>query len=162
MFRACHNTRNTFNSSSSALNWAHAIVAGANQLYASEVNLNITVVSTIIWETVDPYANYVNNASSMLSALRNYWINNNSSVSRDLVHLMTKRSNTGTGGIAYRDVLCDNYAFSANLNNNTNFSFPNPSYTWNLMVVNHEIGHNVESHHTHWCGWPGGPQLCFC
>ena len=153
-------TRNTFSSNTSALNWAHAIVAGANQLYASEVNLNITVVSTIIWETVDPYANYVNNASSMLSALRNYWINNNSSVSRDLVHLMTKRSNTGTGGIAYRDVLCDNswgYAFSANLNNNTNFSFPNPSYTWNLMVVNHEIGHNIESHHTHWCGWPGGP-----
>ena len=89
----------------------------------------------------------------MLSALRNHWTSNNGSISRDLVHLMTKRTNTGTGGIAYRDVLCSNswgYAFSASLNNTTNFNFPNPSYTWNLMVCSHEIGHNIESHHTHW------------
>ncbi len=153
-------TRNTFNSSTAATNWAHAIIAGVNQVYDSEVNMNITIVNTIIWETTDPYSSYVNNASSMLSALRNHWMTNNSSISRDLVHLMTKRNNTGTGGIAYRDVLCSNswgYAFSANLNNNTNFNFPNPSYTWNLMVCSHEIGHNIESHHTHWCGWPGGP-----
>jgi hypothetical protein len=25
------------------------------------------------------------------------------------------------------------------------------------LVCSHEIGHNIESHHTHWCGWPGGP-----
>ena len=37
----------------------------------------------------------------MLGALRNHWTANNSSISRDLVHLLTKRSNTGTGGIAY-------------------------------------------------------------
>ena len=153
-------TRNTFSSNISATNWAHALIAGVSQVYASEVNLNISIVTTIIWETTDPYASYVNNASNMLSALRSHWTSNNGGINRDLVHLMTKRTNTGTGGIAYRDVLCSNswgYSFSANLNNNTNFSFPNPSYTWNLMVCSHEIGHNIESHHTHWCGWPGGP-----
>jgi len=153
-------TRNTFSSNTSATNWAHAIIAGVSQVYASEVNLNISIVSTIIWQTQDPYDSYVNDASNMLSALRNHWIANNGSISRDLVHLMTKRSNTGTGGIAYRDVLCDNswgYGFSSDLNNTTNFNFPNPSYTWNLLVCSHEIGHNIESHHTHWCGWPGGP-----
>ena len=153
-------TRNLYNSNSSATNWAHAIIAGASQVYASDVSLNIEITTTIIWETTDPYASYVNQAGSMLSALRNHWISNNSNIVRDLVHLMTRRTNTGTGGIAYRDVLCSNnwgYAFSANLNNNTNFNFPNPSYTWNLLVITHEIGHNIESHHTHWCGWPGGP-----
>jgi len=153
-------TRNTFSSNTSATNWAHAIIAGVSQVYASEVNLNISIVSTIIWQTQDPYDSYVNDASNMLSALRNHWTANNGSISRDLVHLMTKRSNTGTGGIAYRDVLCDNswgYGFSSDLNNTTNFNFPNPSYTWNLLVCSHEIGHNIESHHTHWCGWPGGP-----
>ena len=153
-------TRNTFSSNTTTTNWAHAILAGVSQVYASEVNLNISIVTTIIWETTDPYASYINDASNMLAALRNHWTSNNGSISRDLVHLMTKRNNTGTGGIAYRDVLCNNawgYAFSAGLNNTTNFNFPNPSYTWNLMVCSHEIGHNIESHHTHWCGWPGGP-----
>jgi len=153
-------TRNTFSSNTTTTNWAHAIIAGVSQVYASEVNLNISIVTTIIWETTDPYASYVNQSSSMLSALRNHWTSNNGSISRDLVHLMTKRNNTGTGGIAYLDVLCSNswgYAFSSALNNTTNFNFPNPSYTWNLMVCSHEIGHNIESHHTHWCGWPGGP-----
>ena len=153
-------TRNTFSSNTATTNWAHAILAGVSQVYFNEVNLNISIVTTIIWETTDPYASYINDASNMLGALRNHWTSNNGSISRDLVHLMTKRNNTGTGGIAYRDVLCNNsygYAFSAGLNNTTNFNFPNPSYTWNLMVCSHEIGHNIESHHTHWCGWPGGP-----
>ena len=153
-------TRNTFSSANSTTNWAHAIMAGVSQVFASEMNLNISIVYTYIWETTDPYSSYTNSASSMLSALKNYWISNNGNISRDLVHLMTKRSNTGTGGIAYRDALCSNnwgYAFSSVLNNNTNFNFPNPSYTWNLFVCSHEIGHNIEAHHTHWCGWPGGP-----
>ena len=153
-------TRNTFNSTTSTTNWALAIIAGVSQVYDSDLNLNISVTTTIIWETTDPYASYINDASNMLSALRNHWISNNGSISRDLVHLMTKRTNTGTGGIAYLDGICNNnwgYAFSSDLNNNTSFNFPNPSYSWNLMVCTHEIGHNIGSEHTHWCGWPGGP-----
>ena len=61
-------TRNTFSSNTSATNWAHAIIAGVSQVYASEVNLNISIVSTIIWQTQDPYDSYVNDASNMLSA----------------------------------------------------------------------------------------------
>ena len=94
-------TRNTFSSNVSTTNWAHAIIAGVSQVYFNEVNLNISIVTTIIWETTDPYAAYVSDASNMLSALRNHWTSNNGSISRDLVHLLTKRSNTGTGGIAY-------------------------------------------------------------
>lgn len=32
-----------------------------------------------------------------------------------------------------------------------------PAYTWNQYVVSHEMGHVFGAHHTHWCGWPGGP-----
>ena len=157
-------TRNTFSSNTAASTWAHAIIAGVSQVYFGEVNVHINVVNTIIWNTADPYASIINDAGAMLTALRNHWTANNGSISRDIVHLLTKRSNTGTGGIAYVDVLCDyswGYAFSSDLNSNTSFSFPNPSYTWNLFVVAHEIGHNVGSSHTHWCGWAPDPALGF-
>ena len=88
--------------------------------------------------------------------LKNYWQTNNAAINRDLVHLLTKRNNTGTGGIAYLDALCSynwGYGFSASLDNDTSFNFPNPTYSWNLNVVSHEIGHNYGANHTHWCGW---------
>ena len=115
--------------------------------------------NTIIWNSQDPYANITNDAGTMLDALRTQWTSNNSSISRDLVHLLTKRGNTGTGGIAYLDVLCDNswgYAFSSVLDNDTSFCSC-PTYTWNLFVCSHEIGHNIGANHTHWCGWVPEP-----
>jgi len=157
-------TRNTFSSTLETTNWALAIIAGVSQIYDSETNTAIVVVYSYVWNTVDPYDSFVNQSSNMLSELASYWTTNNGSVTRDLVHLMTKRSNTGTGGIAYLDVLCDNswgYGFSSSLNNDTTYTFPNPSYTWNLTVVSHEIGHNVGSHHTHWCGWLADPFIPF-
>ena len=157
-------TRNTFGSILETANWSLAILAGVSQIYESQVNTSIVVVYSYIWDTLDPYDTFVNQSSSMLSEIRNYWITNNSSVSRDLVHLLTKRTNTGTGGIAYLDALCSNnygYGFSSDLNNDTSFIFPNPSYTWNLNVISHEIGHNIGAHHTHWCGWAADFSLSF-
>ena len=77
-------TRNLYSSNTATTNWAHAIMAGVSQVFDSEVNLQIEIVNTIIWQTTDPYASYVNQASSMLSALRSHWNSNNSSISRDL------------------------------------------------------------------------------
>ena len=149
-------TRQTFASDLEAINWAFAIMAGVSQIYESETNAAIQVVYTYVWNTTDPYSTWIAQSSAMLSELKDYWQINNAAINRDLVHLMTKRSNTGTGGIAYLDALCSTnwgYGFSSDLNNDTTFSFPNPSYTWNLFVCSHEIGHNFGAHHTHWCGW---------
>lgn len=157
-------TRNTFSSNMETTNWALAIMAGVSLIYESEINISIQIVHINIWTTIDPYNSYVNQSSAMLTELRTYWTANNGFILRDLVHMMTKRSNTGTGGIAYRDVLCNNnwgYGFSSDLNNDTTYNFPNPSYTWNLFVCSHEIGHNFSSHHTHWCDWLPEPLLAF-
>ena len=157
-------TRQTFNSDAEAVNWALAILAGVDQLYQAQTNASGSIVSINIWQVTDPYAAYVNDASNMLVALKNYYLTNGSGISRDLVHLMTKRNNTGTGGIAWVDALCDNnwgYGFSSGMNTDTTYAFPNPSYTWNLAVVTHEIGHNIGANHTFWCGWAADASLSF-
>jgi hypothetical protein len=157
-------TRQTFNSDLEATNWALAIFAGVSQLYEAQTNASISVQSIYIWNITDPYAAYINDAGNMLNALASHWQNNNGGIARDLVHLLSKRNNTGTGGIAWLDVLCSTsygYAFSSYLNNDTTYSFPNPSYTWNLMVCAHEVGHNVGSPHTHSCNWVADPTYGF-
>jgi hypothetical protein len=61
----------------------------------------------------DPYASFVGNAGAMLDAFRMEWLNNPDLANRpsDLIHLMTRRPDTGTGGIAYLNVVCSpNYA----------------------------------------------------
>ncbi|HIG58248.1 MAG TPA: hypothetical protein EYQ21_02440 [Flavobacteriales bacterium] len=154
-------TYDTFGDCDAAINWSLAILAGVDEIYRTSMNDMVTLQASYIniWLTTDPYASYVENAGSMLDALRSTWMNDatlNSS-NHDLIHLMTKRGNTGTGGIAWLDGLCNSWgvAFSAHMDNSTNFNIP--SYNWNLNVVGHEIGHNFGASHTHWCGWPGGP-----
>ena len=154
-------TYDTFGDCDAAINWSLAILAGVDEIYRSSLNDAVTLKASYIniWLTTDPYNAYVENAGAMLDALRTTWLNDATlnATNHDLIHLMTKRPNTGTGGIAWLDGLCNSYgvAFSAYMDNNTNFNIP--SYNWNLNVVGHEIGHNFGASHTHWCGWPGGP-----
>lgn len=145
-----------------AVEWALAIMAGVNTIYTESVDALINVQASYIhvWETTDPYDGITNDANSMLDAFRLEWLNNSnlSGIQRDIVHLLSRRTNTGTGGIAYLDVVCSpSYAagFSANLESGNTYNLNN--YAWNLNVMGHELGHNFGSNHTHWCGWSDGP-----
>lgn len=86
----------------------------------------------------------------------------------DLAHLVSTTS-SNLGGVAWLDVLCyspfyyspygtyiGGYAFSNIYGSQTISSFP--TYTWNVEVMTHEMGHNLGSPHTHNCSaWTGGP-----
>ena len=153
-------TWSTFNNVDNATEWALAMMAGVEAIYTQELNgLALLQASYVhIWQSSDPMSAYVQDAGAMLDSFRNTWQNNSalSSIQRDMAHLISKRTNTGTGGIAWLNVNCGSYAygFSANLTNTTNYNIN--SYSWNLDVVSHELGHNFGANHTHWCGWPGG------
>ena len=145
-----------------AVEWALAIMAGVNTIYTESVDALINVQASYIhvWETTDPYDGITNDANSMLDTFRLEWQNNSNlaGIQRDLVHLLTRRENTGTGGIAYLDVVCfPSYAagLSSYLQAGNTYNLNN--YAWNLNVVGHELGHNFGSNHTHWCGWSDGP-----
>ena len=145
-----------------AIEWALAILAGVNTIYTESVDALVNIQASYIhvWETTDPYNGIINDASSMLDTFRLEWLNNSnlSGIQRDIVHLLSHRTDTGTGGIAYLDVVCfPSYSagFSANLESGNTYNLNN--YAWNLNVVGHELGHNFGSNHTHWCGWSNGP-----
>ena len=159
-------TYNTFGDCYQAIDWALGVLAGVDLVYRTELNDFITLQASYVnvWETPEPWANTVNDAGTMLDQLRVEWASSNpvlSNANWDLVHLMSKRGDTGTGGIAYLGVVCSpdfGAGFSSAMDNQFNFPVIPPNFTWNLFVVAHELGHNFGSNHTHWCGWPGGPD----
>jgi len=116
-------------------------------LYANEAIS--TQVSTIyVWTTADSYSNTSSStALNQFKALR-------TTFNGDIAHLASLGGNN-VGGVAYVDVICNNtyrYAYS-----NISASYQTvPTYSWTVEVMTHEMGHNLGSNHTQWCGWTGG------
>ena len=162
-------TYNTFDSCFDAVDWGLAVLAGANEVYMYELDEAVTLqpVHFNLWVNPEPWAGISENAQGslapqlILDALAALWDQDSylSDIERDLVHMISKRVDTGTGGIAFVDGVCNGYiavGFSSAMSQDyADF----PSYSYNLQVVCHEMGHNFGSDHTHWCGWPGDAGL---
>lgn len=130
--------------------WAMTLFSQVAILYI-EHNVPINISGIQVWDTIDPYIS-ASNTSGALNLFRNA-VHNNPNFNGRLAHLLSGRSLGG--GIAYLNSLCSsftNVAVSANLSGG---STPYPSYSWNVMVVAHEIGHNMGSNHTQACVWNG-------
>jgi len=156
-------TRLTFADSSQAVDWALGILTAVGEVYEEEVNISIVSDYAFVWEVEDPYNSYIDQSTDMLYSLKDKWNMDEAfaTVDRDLVHLFTKRNDTGTGGIAFVNGAGNTnygYGFSSSLTSDMEYAdIPAPFFHWNLLVVSHEIGHNFGSMHTQWCGWSGGP-----
>ena len=114
-------------------------------LYANEA-INMTISELFVWDGNDPYS-----GPSTSNYLDQFMSELNGQFNGDLAHLVGTQ---GGGGIAYVDVLC-NKSFAvaySDLNNSYN-DFP--VYSWTVMVLAHEMGHNLGSPHTHSCAWNG-------
>ncbi|HEY6505226.1 MAG TPA: M12 family metallo-peptidase, partial [Chitinophagaceae bacterium] len=127
-------------------------------LYANE-DIKIQVSQILVWTTQDPEAAAgLNTTSAVLPVFRNRM--QSTTFIGDYAHFLSTR-NLG-GGIAY---LLSNPCGSASRAavsaiNNTYNNFP--TYSWTVEVVTHELGHNLGSNHTQWCGWTGGAlDNCF-
>jgi hypothetical protein len=148
-------TYNIYNQSvQNTINYALTLMTSASALYCKDMNIRLMIPYINVWTVQDPYVGAT--SSPILSAFRSYWNANNQSVQRTVAHLISRRAGN-LGGIAYLNVLCSNpvngsgYGFS-----NTNGPIsPLPVFSWDVMVVCHELGHNFGSPHTH-C-WPGSP-----
>lgn len=136
-------------------NYVAKIMAYVTALYLKDVNIKLNTSYLRIWTTADPYTGTSSNA--ILTQFRNHWNSTQTGVQRTVAHLISRRSG-GLGGIAYLNALCASvssgfgYGFS-----NTDGPINNlPTFSWDIMVVAHELGHNFGSPHTHSCSWVGG------
>lgn len=115
-------------------------------IYAIE-SIDIHISDTFVWETPDPYMD-IDNTSNLLAE----FMADNQSFNGNLAHFITTRQ-VG-GGRAFINQLCREkpYAVSGNLNTDEVLF---PTYSWDVYVFAHEMGHNFGSSHTHGCYWNG-------
>jgi hypothetical protein len=129
------------------VNYVTGLFNVVSTLYQNET-VSVIISQIFVWTTPDDYP-----VTSSLDALEAFQ-NTRTVFEGDIAHLITLDPG-GLGGIAYVDALCSNgyeYAYSDIEPGYSNF----PIYSWTIEVVTHEIGHNLGSNHTHWCGWTGG------
>jgi hypothetical protein len=122
-----------------------------NQVAALYTNESIaTQISEIfVWTSSDPYISQTT-SGNVLSTFRS----TRTTFNGNIAHLLSTRS-SNLGGIAYLDILCSSsykHAFSNIYNTYSTV----PTYSWTVNVFAHEMGHNLGSNHTQWCGWTGG------
>jgi len=109
-----------------------AIMNQVDFFYARDVMITHTITDVLV-RTSQFY--FPTGGGDLLDRFRAEWNTNQTSVVRDLAHLMTDKNNIEFGGLAWVSVVCTDSA-----------------YGWSLdgaNIVGHEIGHNWGAGHCH-------------
>ncbi len=145
-FECDYDMYQNFNSNSASVtNYVNTMFAEVSTLYSNE-SIDIQISEIVVWTGSDNYA-------SGVGALTQFATAHSAGFNGDIAHLLTNDSGAN-GGIAYVDQLCGNLPFAYSDIQNSSAVYP--TYSWDVQVVAHEMGHNFGSAHTHDCVW--GPN----
>lgn len=125
------------------INYINGVFAEVIAMYANE-SINTEISFLKVWDTPSPY-------NSFETALDDLDAQNYGRTSGDLVHLVHR---LGGGGVAWLNVLCSNVRNTGMSGVSGSYNSV-PTYSWDVNVITHELGHNLGSPHTHDCFWDG-------
>jgi len=133
---------------------AYAVTLGTavSSIYYSEIGVKYIINFVRVWEdNDDPYD--PNNGIDMLDQFRDHWVSSMGFVDRDVAHILSGRDNLPYGGVAFGGTTCSqNWGYSVSGYLGGSFPMPledNNGNNWDLVVMSHELGHNIGAPHTH-------------
>lgn len=138
-----------FQNKGSVVNTVNYVTGLFNQsaiLFAND-GIDVTLSEVFVWDVPSPYT------QTTTGALLDQFGITRTSFNGDMAHLL---GFAGGGGIAWLNTLCNSQPRFRMAYSDINSTYSNvPTYSWSVMVVSHEQGHNLGSRHTHACSWNG-------
>ncbi|ESU24301.1 hypothetical protein FEDK69T_07430 [Flavobacterium enshiense DK69] len=129
-------------------NWMTSVFNNMQTLYAND-GITLALKTIYIWTSQDPYEGAGSDPSDYLYKFKDVRPVFDGDVGQ-LVGIDAGNLggvSMGIGGLC----TTNNYVYS-----DVFLSYSTvPTYSWTIMVVTHEFGHNVGSRHTHACAWNG-------
>jgi hypothetical protein len=132
------------------------LVAAVSDQYLTDVQTTLSIAYLGLYSTpADPWdaQDSGGDAGDVLDEFQAAWSGSGWPVSANLAHFLSG-ANLG-GGVAYVNVLCNQsfgFGVSGNLSGSINWQTwtgAPGNFTWDFVVVAHELGHNFGSSHTH-------------
>jgi cysteine-rich repeat protein len=143
--------RAKFASDQAALDYLASLAAASTAVYERDVAVRLRFSYVRLWASAgDPWT--ATSTTGALDEVRAYWTNPANDMAqiagpRDIVHFVSGKS--VSGGVAYVGAVCSQqYGFGVSQVFGS-FDLANPSQIWDVLVVTHELGHNLGSPHTH-------------
>ncbi len=123
------------------------VLGAVTDIYRRDLDLTLVLRSSRLWPNGgEPFG------ADDISGFRNYWIQNEDLTGLNLVHLFSGRRDTSYGGIAYLASGCTDFGFGISAFMLGAFANPITGphlWNWDVVVVAHEMGHNLGTPHTH-------------
>lgn len=127
----------------------------ASQVYERDLQTKLVLSYVRVWSVAnDPYSDQAM-VFSLIDPFKAYYRANMDTVKRDIAVLLTMRGPAGGIAGSIGGLCTPSGSFAVCDLDGQVKEFP--TYSWDAMVVTHEIGHVCGGLHTQSCLWPGGP-----
>ena len=140
-----------FGSDAQTLDYLASLAAASSAIDERDVGVRLSFSYVRLWPTAsDPWS--ATAPDQQLAEVRNYWTNPANDMDaiagpHALVHFISGKA--VQGGIAYIGSVCDPRYFFGVSQVYGHFDLSDPTQIWDVLVVTHEIGHNLGTPHTH-------------